>query len=813
MAFLEGNGRRMKDNCGGNGGAGDDDWCYEDENALLNYPVKVRTTLRYIKEISQKHSYEDIYSMLRECGMDPNETVQKLLLVDPFREVKHKHSKRRSNVDPGTSERRKWMSGVQQREAGAGRGNNYSAYSPIDGGGHRRQAPVRPENGGPYHREPNHAVPLAKPPSVAASNGNSINEPSQGASIAEVRQLGKSPALQTVAVKQLDSTSRGPTPASTPTTASIVSSGTRFVGEISESQSTDLPASLSSAPVSGVYSSASDPVLLPSLNLRNLGAAGTIKREKQNPQCASEFSGPSCQIELNGGHVSTSGSQEGVRTANGTSQRVEKSKTSEHSRDSSLLSHDNPSSAAIVEQDDWSLEQVSGPSQVLAQVGNEAQGASMQSHSKLSDPVLEKEISQLDMKLEGLKLSTHQQVIFPDHIQVPEEVRVGLTFGSLDGASVPSKNMNKDSTRVAPSVMIGQDAAGEPPLCDQPAAPAVEGDDSACHTQTQPEGMENLSPLEMDALSAAVPPKSNQLKPDILPHIGGSQYPFLSAAPVNGFSIVPPIFGHHLLQVEAAEVASSVPSTSSSSQPAQPVGTGQNSVAVSPQLFPFLRHPFPSNYVPYNPYFPHLYMPHGSHQFIGHGGFPQLAPTGNMYMPPAAATGVKYPVSPVYKPGANTGNPANFGIPSGYGPYGSSAVGYGIGASITPSGSSCSEDLAAPETKDRNIYSALNQNEEPQIWTSVPARDMSSLPGNFYYNFPPGQQVAFPPSHSGQGSIAEMYHLTQTADAAASTSAQSPPEQQSQPIAGSAEPEIPPSGGTYQQTHSQNHWNTKLLNR
>jgi len=43
-------------------------------------PTSVRRTIQNIKEITGNHSEEDIYAMLKECSMDPNETTQKLLL-------------------------------------------------------------------------------------------------------------------------------------------------------------------------------------------------------------------------------------------------------------------------------------------------------------------------------------------------------------------------------------------------------------------------------------------------------------------------------------------------------------------------------------------------------------------------------------------------------------------------------------------------------------------------------------------------------------------------------------------------------------
>lgn len=41
----------------------------------------MRRTIEDIKEITGQHSDEDIYGMLKECNMDPNETAQKLLYL------------------------------------------------------------------------------------------------------------------------------------------------------------------------------------------------------------------------------------------------------------------------------------------------------------------------------------------------------------------------------------------------------------------------------------------------------------------------------------------------------------------------------------------------------------------------------------------------------------------------------------------------------------------------------------------------------------------------------------------------------------
>lgn len=161
---------------------------------------------------------------------------------------------------------------------------------------------------------------------------------------ADVSKLGKRPSLPSVDVKQRQGLNPGPTPAPTPT----VASGASF-----------------EARDSGVYSSASDPVLVPSLNPRNPNAVGAIKREIGSQRTAADSVGTSLpETRLNASQDVANNNQVAQRTmisANKTSQDIERSQKSEASRPSSAMSQ-KKSSTSISNQDSWSAQQVNGDS-------------------------------------------------------------------------------------------------------------------------------------------------------------------------------------------------------------------------------------------------------------------------------------------------------------------------------------------------------------------------------------------------------------------------------------------------------------------
>ena len=59
---------------GGRGGG-------EDASGRVLIPKDARKMVSDIKEIARKHSDEDVYTMLQECAMDPNEAAQRLLYL------------------------------------------------------------------------------------------------------------------------------------------------------------------------------------------------------------------------------------------------------------------------------------------------------------------------------------------------------------------------------------------------------------------------------------------------------------------------------------------------------------------------------------------------------------------------------------------------------------------------------------------------------------------------------------------------------------------------------------------------------------
>ncbi|GMP53232.1 hypothetical protein CsSME_00018757 [Camellia sinensis var. sinensis] len=263
--------------------------------ARVSIPNSVRKMIQNIKEITGNHSEEEIYAMLKECSMDPNETAQKLLLQDTFHEVKRKRDRRKENLSNKEPTELRWRTGMQGRGSRGGRGN-YSRHILNDARGGRNSAPgkenvinqVTDKDVGlsylPTSQETNNKEitpatstlsvipngPTAVAPGSAGvlhagnlSSGCLVNQ-SEGSSAVGFSKLGGPPPLpHLVDAKENPSIEFGT--GHTQRQPMTSSSGSSTAG--------------TQAPSTGDYFSASDPVLVPSHDSRLPGAMGAIKRE------------------------------------------------------------------------------------------------------------------------------------------------------------------------------------------------------------------------------------------------------------------------------------------------------------------------------------------------------------------------------------------------------------------------------------------------------------------------------------------------------------------------------------------------------
>ncbi|MCD7456044.1 hypothetical protein HAX54_030518 [Datura stramonium] len=767
-------------------------------------PSNVRKTIDDIKEIAAgKHSDEDIYAVLKECNMDPNETAQKLLYLDTFHEVKRKRDRKKAKASSRTSEDYRWISGMQWRRARDGREKISAHYTTDDVTGRRY---IKKENGvnSSKDRSSKTFIPAAcktenvnTNPSKESAVEVAAHDPShviRVTSFVNVNKLAKVSTLPPSLINHHLNLDPGPTPAPTPTFAP----GTRFKDKILISRPNELVTRTTSASVSGVYSSASDPVLLPALDPRNPGTVGTIKREIGSQRTATDFTVSSAnEGRLDACQDSPQNSHAVIRTVNyiNTTGPKESWGVSVTATQPAAMNHENQQS-----------KKVKGHSGALpSQAEAVAKGSHLPSLSKLNSSI-EEGVPQLDMKLEKLNISAPRQpVIFPNHLQVPESFRSGLTFGSLDPQLDPSTSCGKDSMPVE-TVPANDNTSVEPGSYQDASSAAQEGD-CPDNLLSHQHGSENISSFEVSGAS----PVYDLSKPEKCPPSAGSQLPLLQTPPDYSLGFVPPMLGPQLVCIEGPEQQggnSQAPSALGSNQPvAQPIGLGQSSVSVPPHLFPLVRQPFPPNYMPYNPYIPHLYMPQSAHQFLGPSGFPQQPSAANFYMSPSVtAAGVKLPLPSLYEPAAIHGNLNQFGIPTGYSSYGSTAVSYsGTPALVC---SSSNENLSTPELKEKNVYSMQKQNEDSHYRNSAPGRDQSMLQTNYFYNIPQDQHIAVVPAHSSNSS----FPGTNPSQTIVAQSNVQPLTQQPQTVARSGDSGLPTSGA-FQQPQANIHWNNKLLNR
>ncbi|CAA0823696.1 Kinase-related protein of unknown function (DUF1296 [Striga hermonthica] len=120
-------------------------------------PAGSRKIVQSLKEIVN-YSDAEIYATLKDCNMDPNETVNRLLAQDPFHEVKSKREKKKEGKDTTeprsrgvshNSSRGNKISTDQYLNIGGSTSYNSSEYAPLHG-----KVSSKKENGSTSYTNP-----------------------------------------------------------------------------------------------------------------------------------------------------------------------------------------------------------------------------------------------------------------------------------------------------------------------------------------------------------------------------------------------------------------------------------------------------------------------------------------------------------------------------------------------------------------------------------------------------------------------------------------------------------------------------------
>ncbi|GAB2284794.1 hypothetical protein Dimus_019247 [Dionaea muscipula] len=720
-------------------------------SSRVSIPDNVRKTIQDIKEVTGKHSEEDIYAMLKECSMEPNETIARLLYLDTFHEVKSKRDKRKevqnlNSLVPVESRRKPGLQGTQSR---GGRGNFLSPnFSHESRSG--RSATFRKENGvegnkgraikplptSPKKEVDTKVLPLPIKSTLAAFNS-------------EAHVLNCSPrAGEVIQLPSVDSTN-------------LAKGDVDSDVGVQKSLLPQLKAQLEHTP------SAPDP-LLPSSDSGFSLSIGTF-----NSDVRAQSTGPAENKNI--APLMMDGELLGI----GKDRPSENLQLSAYPVQEHSLGVNSPqqvtasSGVAVPSNPDFEQKPANAfPSKTASAFeapSIQVEGSSNLSASKAS---LTEESTQ---KLEKLRSSDGHHVIIPHHIQVPEAVKNIPSFGSFDASFVDGVNLLKDLETCKdsrnPADLLKDETFQEPSSSNQDAS-SIAHDGNFADQQQVPDMPEEASlpenqvtfDMNIGDLGA------DQLKHKKLPAMR-PPYPVVQNTSSFGFGFLPHMLGIPLAQVDELESQARVSNSTngnpqtmttsaSASPPIQSLGVGQSSISL-PSPLPLFRPPYPHTYIPYSHYYSPFYVPPAVHQYFGHSGFSPQLMTGTMFLQqPGVASGMNK-VSPAsYKPGANPGSTVHVPMPFGYGVYNFPQLGYSPSATITSGNSNRNEELVGSSLKDINACLGL-QSEVPSVWIpSAAGRETSRLPVTSFFNLPPHWQHAA--TLAPQSSLGTVYSPLQT---------------------------------------------------
>ncbi|KAG6685975.1 hypothetical protein I3842_12G138800 [Carya illinoinensis] len=748
---------------GGGGGGG---------RVSTSIPSHVRRTIHDIREITGKqHSDDEIYAVLKECSMDPDETAQKLLYLDTFHEVKRRRDRRKENLSNRKSEGSRFMHGRLARG-----GQDYS-------GG--RNVAAREENGISHNTERGRSMPstfsiaqktgknaaslLKKASSVipngsrSLSNGNSHNGISSHSSVGGLTNVPKESSA-------VDANKSGGAPPNYAAVAAFCPTGPAEVIKQVKSTSDSDQLSPSAAPVtvSSACSSGLDPVLMPALfhnpsavyATEHLGSQmlaaepNHLQGKKDVPQDVSDLelskNEKTASEDVSSIHEKESPEKSTAVQTNIVSQSFLPSSVS----DNSLVISSSDSASCSTQESDV-------PKGVIS--------------SKVATTIVEV----ISPSPDELNVNFRPRVTFPNHFWVSEELKNGLTFGNFDSntglnlESVGGIGGGNNSSSAVESSQGIYEIAKEPSSNQIVSSNAH--DNFPDHEESLPQPvLERVNPSEANVPSAGS--KDDELKQKISSPPEGPN-PTVQNAPNYNLGLVSTMLGSQLVHFEGSESQAQETSRYSNLSANSPALSSRTPTpplqsSVIPQSVPVLRQPYPHNFIPYGHYYHPFYMPHLP-QYLSHIGFPQQPSTGNVYLTPAPAAhaGVKSSL-PQLKPEAN--------------------------AAVTSGSSAGIEDLATSQLKENHIYTTGPLSEVSAVW--IPSQDISSLPVNSSYNFSPhGQHMSFSPAQASHGAFNGIY-------AGQTLAASSTLLQQSQALAGAVETAGPPSGVFQQPQHAQMNW-------
>ncbi|KAG5228994.1 hydroxyproline-rich glycoprotein [Salix suchowensis] len=768
--------------------------------------AKVRKTIQSIKEIVGNFSDADIYMVLKETNMDPNETAQKLLNQDPFHEVKRKRDKKKENMSyRGSVDSRKHSENFDQgmrphtfSDRNARRGGYTRPASPGTRGINREFRVVRDNRVNQNtSREPKPAL---------LQGSTSAKEQGSGAVTKKGSSTGMSSNLKPSDARSSHQASNGPIDSESRRNKDANSSvgDRRVVSEEKRSIASNAATSrvqaaksnnsqqhhalqTSSNPVVGVYSSSTDPVHVPSSDSRSPGVVGAIKREvgvvggrrQSLDNAVKDLSSSS------GRRQSLDNAVKDLSSNNSFSESFRPftavSKTDQVSQTAVI----EPMPSVPVNRSFLSNQYNSRPHQQAvghpkaSQHNKEWKPKSSQRSSVTSPGVIgtpakssspptdnsndmELDAANLQDKFPQLNIHENQNVIIAQHIRVPETDRCKLTFGSFgvgfDASMTPqfqavgiSEKSNGESAISLPASApesSSDDASGgkQVELLDDQARNYGSDSPAASLESEHPLPVKSSSPLNLDNYADIGLVRNSS--PSYAPSESQQQQDHLE---LPNFSTYDPQTAYDISYLRGQGLPSPqevFTAHTATNIPASSMPTVQQQPPMA-QMYPQVHVSQFSNLVPYRQFISPVYVP--PMPMPGYSNSPAYPhpSNGNSYllMPGGGshlnANGLKYGIQH-YKPvpGNNPAGFANFVSPSGYAINAPGVVGSATGL----------EDSSRMKYKDGNLYVPNPQAEASEIWIQNP-REMPGLQSAPYYNMPGQTHAAYLPSHAGHASF------------------------------------------------------------